>query len=197
MDLSAIASEDRMGTPMGKGLGEEEDDKPQSLEPVSRDPRSPMDPQSKKALDEDIKRLEKIGMNYSINGKPCPVRMEMDKRCLITFNRFMHLFIIITRHSKEQFIKEQRKCQKERRRAFKLRNWKEYGVIVQHEIDIERVKYLDVINYTLNYFDTEKDENGDPVDPPRTGLLPEGAYRSSFMKYSMNRVRDLQMKDAR
>ena len=60
MDLSAIASEERMGTPMGKVPGEEED-QPQSMEPVSRDPRSPMDPQSKKALDEDIKRLERMG----------------------------------------------------------------------------------------------------------------------------------------
>ena len=123
MDLSAIASEDRMGTPMGKGMGDDDDDKPQSMEPVSRDPRSPMDPQSKKALDEDIRRLEDLGEKNN-------VKMVLDKRCLLTFNRFMHLFILITRHSKEQFIKEQRKCQKERRRAFKLRNWKEYGEIV-------------------------------------------------------------------
>ena len=59
IDLSAIASEERMGTPMNKA-GDDED-VPQSMEPVSRDPRSPMDPQSKKALDEDIKRLERIG----------------------------------------------------------------------------------------------------------------------------------------
>ena len=150
-----------------------------------------MDPQSKKALDADIKRLVEMGKNRKINGEERPVRIEMDKRCLITFNRFMHLFIIITRHSKEQFIKEQRKCQKERRRAFKLRNWKEYGAIIQHEIDMERIKYLDVVNYTLDYFDTERDEDGNPIEPPRKGLLPEGAYRSSFMKYSMNRVKDL------
>jgi len=93
------------------------------MEPMSRDPRSPMDPQSKKALDEDIRRLEDLGEKNN-------VKMVLDKRCLLTFNRFMHLFILITRHSKEQFIKEQRKCQKERRRAFKLRNWKEYGEIV-------------------------------------------------------------------
>jgi hypothetical protein len=102
------------------------------------------------------------------------VKMVLDKRCLLTFNRFMHLFIMITRHSKEQFIKEQRKCRKERRRAFKLRNWKEYGQVVQHEIDIERVKYLDVINYVLEHFN-----------------IPDGAYRSTFMKNSMNRNRDL------
>ena len=27
--------------------------------------------------------------------------------------------------------------------------------------------------------------------------IPDGAYRASFVKYSMNRDRDLQMKDAR
>lgn len=53
MDLSAIASEERMGTPMGKAA-EEEEDRPMSMEPVSRHLRSPMDPQSKKALDADI-----------------------------------------------------------------------------------------------------------------------------------------------
>jgi hypothetical protein len=64
-----------------------------------------MDPQSKKKLDDDIKRLEDLGEKNN-------VKMVLDKRCLLTFNRFMHLFIMITRHSKEQFIKEQRKCQK-------------------------------------------------------------------------------------
>lgn len=47
MDVSGIASEDRAATP-GKGaLGEDpedEKDKAQSMEPMSRDPRSPMDP---------------------------------------------------------------------------------------------------------------------------------------------------------
>lgn len=100
MDLSAIASEERMGTPMGKA-GEEEDDQPASMEPVSRHQRAPMDPQSKKALDADIQRLVMMGKNRMINGELRPVRIEMDKRCLITFNRFMHLFIMITRHSKE------------------------------------------------------------------------------------------------
>jgi len=49
---------------------------------------------------------------------------------LLSFNRFMHLFIIITRHSKEQFIKEQRKTLEKRRRAFRLKAWKEYSAIV-------------------------------------------------------------------
>jgi hypothetical protein len=79
-----------------------------------------MDPQSKKYLDDDIRKLELLGEKNN-------VKMTLDKRCLLTFNRFMHLFIMITRHSKEQFIKEQRKCRKERRRAFKLKDWKVYG----------------------------------------------------------------------
>lgn len=78
-----------------------------------------------------------------------------------------------------------------------MRNWKEYGAVIQHELDMERIKYLDVVNYTLDYFDTERDDDGEAMEPTRKGLLPEGAYRSSFMKYSMNRVKDLQMKDAR
>ena len=45
---------------------------------------------------------------------------------------------------------------------------------------MERIKYIDVVNYVLGSFD-----------------IPDGAYKSSFMKYSMNRDRDLQMKDAR
>jgi hypothetical protein len=51
---------------------------------------------------------------------------------------------------------------------------------VQHEIDIERLKYLDIVNYVLEHF-----------------KIRDECYRSSFMKYSMNRERDLQMKDAR
>ena len=39
---------------------------------------------------------------------------------------------------------------------------------------MERIKYLDVVNFTLSYFD-----------------IHENAYKSSFMKYSMNRDRDL------
>ena len=49
---------------------------------------------------------------------------------LLSFNKFMHLFIIITRHSKEQFIKEQRKTLQKRRRAFRLKAWKEYSAII-------------------------------------------------------------------
>jgi len=67
-----------------------------------------------------------------------------------------------------------------RRRAFRLKAMKEYEKIVQHEIDMERLKYLDVVNYILTYFE-----------------IPDGCYRASFVKYSMNRDRDLQMKDAR
>jgi len=69
---------------------------------------------------------------------------------LLSFNRFMHLFIIITRHSKEQFIKQQRIHLDSRRRAFRLKDWKSYDKIVQHEVDMERLKYIDVVNYSLN-----------------------------------------------
>lgn len=133
-----------------------------SQEPDSRELRSPMDPQQQKALDADMERLLEFGeMKFNAGG-------------LLSFNRFMHLFILITRHSKEQFIKEQRKVLEKRRRAFRLKAWGEYGRIVQHEIDIERIKYLDVINYVLEHFQ-----------------IQDGCYRSSFMKYSMNRERDL------
>jgi hypothetical protein len=40
-----------------------------------------------------------------------------------------------------------------RRRAFRLKAWSEYSKIVQHEIDIERIKYLDVINFVLEFFE--------------------------------------------
>lgn len=53
-----------------------------------------MDPQQRAALNEDLERLLGFGdMKFKDNG-------------ILSFNRFMHLFIIITRHSKEQFIKE-------------------------------------------------------------------------------------------
>ena len=114
-----------------------------------------MDPQQRRALEEDLARCNDIGEIARFNAGG-----------LLSFNRFMHLFIIITRHSKEQFIKEQRKVRKERLRAFKLKDDKKYTFYIQHEIDMERVKYMDVVNHTLAYFD-----------------LPDGAYRSSFMKY--------------
>ena len=56
--------------------------------------RTAMDPQQKRCLDDDMSRLRDVGeMRFNAGG-------------LLSFNRFMHLFIIITRHSKEQFIKE-------------------------------------------------------------------------------------------
>ena len=64
------------------------DEKP-PLDPNRRDPRTFMDPQSRKTLDGDIKRLRDLGdMKFNMVG-------------LLSFNRFMHLFILITRHSKE------------------------------------------------------------------------------------------------
>lgn len=104
--------------------------------------------------------------------------MKENEEGLLSFNRFMHLFIIITRHSKEQFIKEQRKIQDRRRVAFKLKEWTRYGSIIQEELDIERVKYLDVVNTVLDYFN-----------------LSDEVYRASFMKYSMKK--ESQLRDAR
>ena len=106
--------------------------------------------------------------------------MKYNTNGLLSFNRFMHLFIIIARHSKEQFLKEQRKGIDDRRRAFKLKDWREYEKILNHEIDMERLTYREVLNFVLNRF-----------------KIPDGAYRASFVKYSMKRDRDLQMKDAR
>ena len=100
--------------------------------------------------------------------------MRLNVNGLLSFNRFMHLFILITRHSKESHIKEQRKVHHKRLRAFKLKNWREYADVVQHELDMERIKYLDVVNYVLDEFE-----------------IPDGCYRASFIKYSYNRDRDL------
>lgn len=52
--------------------------------------------------------------------------MKYNAKGLLSFNRFMHIFILITRHSKEQFIKEQKKVEKQRRTAFRLRQWAAY-----------------------------------------------------------------------
>jgi len=45
---------------------------------------------------------------------------------------------------------------------------------------MERLKYLDVVNYVLAKLN-----------------IADGAYRSSFVKYQMKREKDLQMRDAR
>lgn len=51
-----------------------------------------MDPQSRKALDKDLEKLQ---------GK-----LSYNDAGLLSFNLFMHIFIVITRHTKEQLIKE-------------------------------------------------------------------------------------------
>ena len=83
-----------------------------------------MDPQQQMALDADLRRLKKIGEPHG--------GMHLTPGGLLSFNRFMHLFILITRHSKEQYIKEIRKLKEKRIRAYKLKNWKEYQQIVQN-----------------------------------------------------------------
>lgn len=55
----------------------------------TRDPRVLMDPQAAKALETDLITLSEKG------------DVKFNKKGLLSFNRFMHLFIIITRHSKE------------------------------------------------------------------------------------------------
>lgn len=95
-------------------------DKPAAEKPIdnrSRSMRTPMDPQQREALDKDLAKIKKGSMTLNEGG-------------LLSFNRFMHLFIIITRHSKEQHIKETRKQVEKRRRAYTLKNWKEYNKIV-------------------------------------------------------------------
>ena len=118
-----------------------------------------MDPQSRRALDQDLKELDG-NVKLKDNG-------------LLSFNLFMHLFIIITRHSKEQFIKEQRKVAHRRLRAFRVKEWKVYYEIVQHELDMERCKYQDIVNYVLNSLE-----------------IVDGCYKSSFVKSSMKRAKD-------
>ena len=99
--------------------------------------------QSRLALDNDIQCLYRIADKEKVGA------MKFQANGLLSFNRFMHLFIIVTRHSKEQFIKEQQKTLEKRRRAFKLKDWKTYEKILQHEVDIERFKYREVLNYIL------------------------------------------------
>jgi hypothetical protein len=58
-----------------------------------------MDPQAEKALETDL-----INLLYTVdenNIKKERGLMKFNKKGLLSFNRFMHLFIIITRHSKE------------------------------------------------------------------------------------------------
>lgn len=130
--------------------------------------------QAHAALEADIQSLLSIARENKVGA------MKFQANGLLSFNRFMHLFIIVTRHSKEQFIKEQHKVLAKRRQAFKLKNWKEYEKILQHEVDIERLKYREVLNYVLTSFE-----------------IPDGSYRASFVKYSMNRNKEQDMKDAR
>jgi hypothetical protein len=83
-----------------------------------------MNPQSRRYLDKDINEL----FQYADDNQKGAMKFQQNG--LISFNRFMHLFIIITRHSKEQFIKEQQKVVDKRRRAFKLKDWKSYEKIL-------------------------------------------------------------------
>ena len=78
--------------------------------------RMRMDPQSERCLENDLKEVKGL-IGFKDSG-------------LMSFNWFMHLFIIITRHSKEQFIKMQRIHLDTRRRAYRLKDWKTYEKIV-------------------------------------------------------------------
>ena len=68
----------------------------EEAEPEGRHLRSIMDPQQKGSIDSDINTLR--------NLPGCEMRLNVNG--LLSFNRFMHLFILITRHSKEAHIKE-------------------------------------------------------------------------------------------
>ena len=88
------------------------------VEPDSDEFKTFIDPQSKQYLNEDLKRIiDRGNMKYTAN-------------LLFSFNRFMHLYLVITRHSKEMAIKESRKVLDSRRRAYRLRNWPEYRRII-------------------------------------------------------------------
>ena len=65
----------------------------------TREPRSKMDPQAEKALETDLINL--IWTVDENNTRKERGLMKFNKKGLLTFNRFMHMFIIITRHSKE------------------------------------------------------------------------------------------------
>lgn len=56
--------------------------------------------QAHAALEADIQSLLSIARENKVGA------MKFQANGLLSFNRFMHLFIIVTRHSKEQFIKE-------------------------------------------------------------------------------------------
>jgi len=56
--------------------------------------------QAHAALEADIQCLFRIADKEKVGA------MKFQANGLLSFNRFMHLFIIVTRHSKEQFIKE-------------------------------------------------------------------------------------------
>jgi hypothetical protein len=58
-----------------------------------------MDPQAEKALETDLINL--IWTVDENNERKERGLMKFNRKGLLTFNRFMHLFIIITRHSKE------------------------------------------------------------------------------------------------
>lgn len=138
------------------------------IEPDTDEYKTFIDPQSKHYLEEDLKRiLDKRNMKYTAN-------------LLFSFNRFMHLYLVVTRHSKEMAIKESRKVIDARRRAYRLRNWAEYRRIIQHELDMEKLKYLDTLNFTMKYLD-----------------LARNAYTASYAKYASNISKLMQIKDAR
>jgi hypothetical protein len=88
-----------------------------------------MYPQCRKALNDDLAYMGEL--QYDENG-------------MLSFYSFMHVYMIITRHAKEQFIKELRKTVDKRRRAFKNKAWKEYEEIVWFELAVEKIKYQDV-----------------------------------------------------
>jgi len=61
----------------------------------TRVPRGVMAVQSRLALDQDIQCLYRIADKEKVGA------MKFQANGLLSFNRFMHLFIIVTRHSKE------------------------------------------------------------------------------------------------
>ena len=77
-------------------------------------------------------------------------------------------------------MKESRKMRHKRRRAYRLRAWNEYESIVQHDLDMEKLKFLDVASYVIKGLNLEMK-----------------AYKSSYAKFGGQISRLLEMKDAR
>ena len=114
---SKSQSKDHLGPQSDSEDGHMVDDRPEIKKKALEVPRFIEDNNSRNALNDDLDNPSLLDVAY-------------DKHGLLPFNYFMHLFLIITRHSKEWHIKEQRKQLVVRRRAWKVKDWPTYEGIV-------------------------------------------------------------------